>query len=517
VGYRRHRGYIFIFSIVVLAILLILGVMSVTIGVNNMRMSHKKQLYAQSLAAAEAGAWTAKSSLEAQSTPPTLTLTGSGTLPSGATYAYTTTPLTPPTGYPWLIRYRVVSTGVAPEGGSVKAVMQVRPTNFSKYSYAERIALAGGWMITGMRYNGPVFSNDTLSIYWDKSTGHPIFGDIVSSAKTSVNWWDASHTPQTTTDWQNIFDAGQTALKLGVKPLTFPTTSRLQQNRAWVGGLNIASTDTTTSPSPAAPTSTGVYINQLNNYTTPAGVYIVGDCSMTFSVNNGNQEIDFLQGTTTTKMIVNMTTNLTTIQKTGDTSATTLTGVPNGVIYCTGNVTSVKGTLADNRVAVDGTGTPIGILAHNSWTVATNIAANKTITVTDNLVNNTLPNVNGGPYDPANLKSATLGLYGYTVQIDGTKPTYNINAIVMAENGTSGTWQDANPNYTDSSGHAGNMYLTGGVINDTAGLFGHFDSGSGAMTSGHLEHYTYDRRASLFPPPFFPTTGGYDVDAWQIF
>ena len=534
--YRRRRGYIFVFSVIVLAVLLLLGVMSVTIGVNNVKLSHRKEIYAQSLAAAEAGAWTAKSSLENMSTPPTTTQSGSGSLSTGdsfVTYSYTTTPLTPPTGYPNLLLFRIVSTGTTAEGGSVKAVMQVSPTNFAKFAYAERVALPGGWMTTGMRYNGPVHSNDTLSIYWDKSTGHPIFGDVVTSAQSSVNWWDAAHTPQTTTDWQNIFDAGQPALELGVKPLTFPSTSRLQQNRAWVGGLNIASSDTTTNPSPACPTTTGVYVNQLNNNTVPAGIYIVGQCSINF-VNNtsgtvssdgsGNQEIDITQGTTITKVIVNRATNTTTIQKTGDANPTSLTGVPNGMIYCTDNITGIQGDVVDNRVSVNGSGTATGIVATNSWTVATNIASNKTITVSGDLYYHAYHALANNPNDlppasstdPSTLCAGMLGLYGYDVQIAGTQPTYNIDAVVMAANGSNGTWQNANPTYTTSGGAVGNMYLTGGVINDESGLFGYFNSSTGAIVEGHTEHYTYDPRVVYMPPPFFPTTGGYNVVAWQI-
>ena len=510
---RRPRGFVFILGIICLLVMIILGLVSINVAINTRRLASNKERNIRAQAAAEAGAWTAKSTLESLSTTPTTTQSGNDTLPNGATYSYTAVPLTPPTGYPWLFRFLVTSEGKTPDGGDKFVVAQCQPSNFAKYAYCEQKALSGGWIVTGMRYNGPVHSNDTLAVFWDLSSGHPIFGDVVTSAQSSISWYDSAHTPHTTTDWQNIFDGGQSALKLGVKPLTFPTTSRLQRNRAWVGGLSIAANDTTTNPTPALPTTNGVYLDGNNVGKVQAGIYIAGDCSINCLANGTNQEFDITQGTTTWKVIVNSSANTTSVQKTGASSPTVYTGIPNGMIYCSGNVTGIQGTLVDNTTTTT-SGTVTGVSYHNAWTVATDVGNNKTITITGNLLYNTQPNTTAGPYDPSNLKAATLGLYGQTVQIAGTQPTYSIDAAVMASNGTGGTWSDANPSYT-TGGQPGNMYLTGGVINYQSGLFGYCNA-SGVIIEGHAEHYTYDPRNAAFPPPFFPSTGLYDITSWQI-
>lgn len=90
-----------------------------------------------------------------------------------------------------------------------------------------------------------------------------------------------------------------------------------------------------------------------------------------------------MQGSTTKTITANLETNTTTV-KVG-TTTTTYFGLPNGVIYSTGNITSLKGTLANNYVSGS------NIVQRNSWTVATDVNAGKDVTITDNLSYKTAP------------------------------------------------------------------------------------------------------------------------------
>lgn len=514
----RRRGYIFVLTLVVFTTLIVLGLVSISMAINARALSARKERGVRAMELAEGAAWSTKGYLETLGTPPDTSVTNA-------------TPLSYPTNGGWTTltnggkfqakikgipntqpqHYWIIATGKTSDGETRKVVMQVQVSNFAKYAYFENTALPGGWMITGMRYDGPVHSNDTLSIFWDQSTGHPIFGDTVESAKSSVAWWDSSHTPKTDADWRNVFDAGQTALKLGAKSITIPSSTLRQKHNAWKGSVGFADSSTAT-PNPPYPSSTGVYLGSSGDTSVSAGIYVVGDSSMLFSIDNvGRQVITFTQGSTTTAITADPVNNQTLVSVNGHTPPTSLSGYPNGLIYSTGNITSVKGTLADNVV------TNGAITARNAWTVATDISNSKDITITGDLVYKTQPDLSGPTNTANSMKAATLGLYGRNINIGNIAdhPNYQVNGVVMAANGNTGTWQAANINYHDSKGNAGNVYLTGGVINYAAGCFGYFNPSNGQMSSGYAEHYAYDRRMATAPPPFFPITGLYDVDCWQ--
>jgi hypothetical protein len=86
-----------------------------------------------------------------------------------------------------------------------------------------------------------------------------------------------------------------------------------------------------------------------------------------------------------------------------------------------------------------------------------------------------------------------------------------INGVALAggQNTTYGTFYNA----TWDSVKKGSLHLLGGVIQKKRGPVGTFSGTS--LVTGYNKDYKYDRRLADNPPPFFPTTGEYDLKSWQ--
>src|SRR5205823_4636920 len=98
------------------------------------------------------------------------------------------------------------------------------------------------------------------------------------------------------------------------------------------------------------------------------------------------------------------------------------------------------------------------------------------------------------------------------VKIASTAPaTLTIDGIVMA-----GAGNTANGSFYAEQYNArpiGVLHLRGGVIQKARGPVGTFSGG--AQATGYAKDYSYDPRMRVQPPPFFPTTGGYDRLSWR--
>lgn len=488
---------------VTLLMLMVLGVLTAQVGVNSSRLSTRQRSLAQAFNLAEAGCDMAFAYLQSLGAPPSNSLVyptsgGVVTFFTGTTAAV----IAPDASNPgsWLKSYIITATGTANDGMTRTVTARVRQQSFSLYAYftdQEISPITNGtiYFFWNDAVHGPAHTNDKLHIAWSRTDTTPIFYDTVSSVNTSVDYY-TNGTPTNNTDWKRIFSGGQSALRTGVGRIELPDTSDGQCNAAWGASTGF-------------PTTNGIYVPTANSAIS-AGIYIRGDCTVQFSVDavTGNQIVTIVQGSTTKVITVDLDNNAT-IVKINSGNPTTYTGVPNGVIYTTGNITSLKGTLGDNYYSGS------SIIRRNAWTVATDVDGGKDIVITDNLRYQTQPDSTKPATDLANLKAPMLGIVSEDVKLTSACPTnMTLNAVTLAggRNTSAGTFW-----YEGYSGSLkGNLNLLGGLIQKKRGPVGQFNQSSGQATAGYAKNYNYDPRVVDSPPPFFPTTGMYDMMSWQF-
>jgi len=491
----RESGFVFILAITALAVLLLLGGISIHIAMQSLDRATKQRNSAIAFDLAEAGADSGEAWLREQGSPPTGLLPldplgGTRTLDTG-TYRATITPH-PDNPGAWRKSFTIVGEGTAARGGTTgKVILQVKEQSFALYAYftdQERSSVTNGtiWFYARDRIHGPAHSNDRFHIAWSSTSADPIFYGTVSSASASVDWRPSA--PSTQQDWRRILQGGQDALTLGVDRIELPTMSDMQRDAAWGDSVGFPSTN-------------GVYLPMAAGVT--GGIFVRGDCQVQFSVgvSSGDQIISITQGTKTTTVTVDLDGNQITLSDGTPAGTHTHAGLPNGVLYCTGNITSLKGTLADNYQ------NGAQIVTRNAWTVATDVAAGKDITLTDSLKYQTEPMSDQPATYPNNLRAATLGLLADDIVVGSGCPSeMTIDGVILAN----GSFYYASWDTKKRS----NLHILGGVIQRKRGPVGQFDSNN-TLVSGYNKDYRYDIRMPDSPPPYFPTTGQYEVVSWQ--
>jgi type II secretory pathway pseudopilin PulG len=499
---RGESGSFLVLAMIALTVLLILGSVSVQVAMQSLHRATKEKQSSVAFNLAESAADCAEAWLRAQSAPPLFygavdPLGGERTLDGGIYSAL----IYSDAGNPgvWLKSYTIVGTGRAAQGGVTrKVILKVQEQSFALYSYftdQERSSVTNGtiWFYARDRLWGPVHSNDRIHVAWSSTSADPIFYDTVSSASTSVSW--DPRAPRNANEWRRVLQGGQDALTLGADDMPLPDSTDRQKIAAWGSEYGF-------------PTSTGVSVPNTGSAVT-AGIYVTGDSQIQFSADTptGNQIVAIKQGSKTTTITVDLAANQTTVADGTPGSPYYYTGIPNGVIYSTGNITSLEGTLANNYE--NGS----TILQRNAWTVATDVNAGKDINITDNLTYGTPPDSSKPPTHPSNLRAPTLGLVAEDVIVDGSCPNeMTINGVIVAggQNTTYGSfyyeeWDNVKRN---------NLHILGGIIQKKRGPVGTFGSNNVHLT-GYNKDYHYDQRMVNSPPPFFPTTGQYDVKSWQ--
>lgn len=189
---------------------------------------------------------------------------------------------------------------------------------------------------------------------------------------------------------------------------------------------------------------------------------------------------------------------------------TSAASLGNGVIYCTGNITSLKGEVADNKVIDE------DVRIRSSFTIAADVNAGKYIGISDNLVYHTRPDKTLDNDDPVNLAAGTLGLIAKDIKISSKAPgNLEIDAVCLAggSNTTSGSFYVEN---YDTKKTTGNLTVLGGIIQKSRGPVGTFDANTGKTMTGYSKNYTYDPRLASNPPPYYPTTGQYERLSWRF-
>lgn len=504
--YISKHGNVMIITIFALFLITTLAVAMLSITTDTLYMNNRQQYRANALNIAESGAEEGALWLVQQTTPPygSATIRTCGPISmNGGTYTYKIDPDTNNNNN-FLKIYKITSAGTYKNLTQTVEVV-VQQASFGKYAYftdSEVSSVSGGtiWWTSRDLIDGPVHSNNTnnsnFSINYSGSTS-PIFLDTVTSSGNTINY--SPSRPRSESTFKTIFKNGSTGYKLGVDPIALPNSSDAQKNAAWG--------DTS-----GFPTSTGTYLSGNSS----SGIYIVGDASIQLALDSsGNQQVLITQTINsvlkTTTVTMDKSTSTTTVNGTvGNGSVTSESSLTNGVIYCTGNITSLKGVVADNLVS-DGK-----ITERSALTVATDVNNKKDITITDNLVYNTKPDKTQDDSAAVNLAAGTLGIVSHNIIVSSYAPTnLEIDGILMAggQNTSDGSFYVKN---YSTKYPTGKLTVLGGIIQKQRGPVGTFDSYSGSTSSGYSKNYHYDTRLGKNPPPYYPTTGQYDRISWRV-
>lgn len=501
-GPGSQSGTVLLLSLTGLFLVTALCVGVLTITASAIHTSRQQLQKSTALNIAESGAENAALWLKKQSIPPsgTADLFPFGTTPitlGNGTYVALVRP-DPNNPSNFLKSYTILCTGTS--GGLSKTVeIVVRQASFGRYAYftdKETSSVSGGaiWWKAGELVDGPIHSNNAsgsnFNINYNGSKA-PIFLDMLTAAGSTINY--SPSRPKDEATFKKVFLNGSKGYKLGVDPIALPASSDAQKTAAWGGSAGYPSSD-------------GVYLRAAQN----GGIYVRGDCTMSLSATGNSQVVTIKQGTKTTVVTINLATGqVTTSGPMGSGSATSASSLPNGTIYCTGNITSLSGTLADNRVV------NAEVVTRSAMTIATDVNAGKDITITDNLVYKTKPDKTKSSTDSSNLAAGTLGLVSRNITISSSAPqNLEIDAVMMAGSSNSdGSFSVSN---YDSKKPVGTLKVLGGIIQRSRGPVGTFDSRTGVTTAGYSKNYVYDPRMADIPPPFYPTTGQYDRLSWRV-
>jgi hypothetical protein len=495
---RKRKGSVLVTTLIALMFISVIGMAILTLTLHGLQTTKRVKSGTIAFNLAESGLDRTLRWFKNQGSPPSNTspfdpLGGTQTIPEG-TYSVIVTPDALNAGAT-LKKYTIKATAVAGQETEVVELV-IRQTSFGKYAYftdRETSAISGGriWFFSGDRLRGPVHSNNKSNSDFQINWGGPgpIFEGAVTSAGNAINYSPSN--PTTEPQFTQIYLAGSRGYELNVDEIPLPSSSDNQKQAAW--GNN------------------GLY-PIVNGVYTPfqGGIYIRGDSNIAMSVEagTGNQIFTITQGATVTKLTVDKV-NDRIARQVGAGPVTYSPGAGNGMVYSTGHINSLSGTIADNKV----TGSPPTIDHRNSFTIATDVNAGKNIYVSGNLKHKTAYNPALGPNDPANLVSGTLGLIGRNVTVATGAPTnMEIDAVILAgsETTTDGSFgvQDYN-----SKQPTGTLKVLGGIIQKARGAVGTLSGGS--LYTGYAKDYWYDARMADNPPPFFPTTGGYDRLSWR--
>jgi hypothetical protein len=256
----------------------------------------------------------------------------------------------------------------------------------------------------------------------------------------------------------------------GVANIPMPSTTTANAQREAALGL----------PSGASTSGygAGVHLGTSGGAMT-GGIYINGNATMSLSTGGNSATYTITQGSTTTTVSVNLSSNQTTI-RVGAGAPTTYSGVPNGMVFADGSLSSLSGTVQqDSRVTVAATGD---------------------VVISNNI---TYENYTPGTSPSAEGTTNMMGILSWNgnVRIGTSAPNdVSVHATVMTPNG-----EFRVDNYNSGSSR-GTATILGGVIENTYGAFGTFSS-SGAQT-GYGRNFVYDTRMGKGQaPPFFPTIG----------
>lgn len=202
----------------------------------------------------------------------------------------------------------------------------------------------------------------------------------------------------------------------------------------------------------------------------------------------------------------------------------------NGVIFAEQVVERFGGPVRSDAADLEGISAPPAL----AWFSEITLASNSNVRITRDVKYEDAPctsspvKIDATTVEPANCPNLAarnvMGIYtqdgnilvGHGNNNDRNAPrNVNVHSVLMSARG-----QVRVDNYNNGS-YMGEFRLLGGMIQNTRGAFGQFQTnwdGSTTNTSGRARVYTYDRRMSQgTAPPFFPATNIDDVTSVRFF
>jgi hypothetical protein len=164
---------------------------------------------------------------------------------------------------------------------------------------------------------------------------------------------------------------------------------------------------------------------------------------------------------------------------------------PNGVIYANGTNVHVSGTV-NGRVTVGAGGTTGANKQGNIWL--------------DNDLRYAQDPRSGPSDDICGLVAENNILI--TENTNNNNNDFYVDASCFSRNGGFTAH-----NY-DDRGVEGRIHLLGGIQQNKRGAVGTFSGDPPSLKNGFLKDYQYDDRLMFDAPPFFPTTGNYEIVSW---
>jgi Tfp pilus assembly protein PilX len=448
-------------------------------------------------------------------TIPTCTSAGNG---SATWYQYS---------YPYKItvigRANASATNTVQEQGTILLTATITSTsstttNFAAYGmFIDQSPICNGSTLVPGTISGPVFTNGA----WNFGTsGSYIFTDAIGSHSSNIgyNFSSCIQSPNTsyTSGSQTIHPTFQSGITLGASTQSLPADS-YNQARAVIDGegtndtqpsnaeLNAALKNVSKAAYPTTGASSGVYlpysVSGSTNTMTGGGIYVEGNATVTITASGSSAQVyTIVQGSTTTTVTIDTSLNQTTIQQSGVSGTTTITGVPvqkdsSGnflrdatMLYVDGNITALKGG-----------GQGVGTIQDST---ALNVVANGSVTITGDILYKsepvTLTQSGSTPADtliPANNHGQSLGIYTSNGNINLANAQSNGNLEIDASLAAIAS----NQSYT--------LVNTGNAINTLTIVGGRIQDALGNINTT-TRNVWFDRRYAQggFAPPWFPST-----------
>ena len=367
--------------------------------------------------------------------------------------------------------------------------VRLQQDNFARFAlFTNHQTMQNGtnvWFTDKTSFYGPVHTNDRFNFALNPGA---TFTDAVVQAQATARFNNNNSNILLNDDHNGtidvpIFEDSFTRNATSVSFSSATTESDMANQATGNGNIN----------------SDGIYV-PANGPNLKGGIYIHGNGTVALSTDAGNNAVyTITQGTTTKKITVNASSNQTTVLNVGTGATNTYNGLPDGtddagtLIYATGSIDALSGTVQQD--------TGLTIASHSDMVITNNVRYQ------DYTAGSGTPGTTGYVPPSADGTDNLLGLVSWSgnVRIGTAAPNnVEVHGTVMAP---AGVFQVDNYNV---GGTRGTATLLGGVISDSYGAFGLFNSTTGAMTAGYGRNFVYDGRMQQGDaPPYFPTLNSF--------